>query len=182
MVADMDRVEPLIAGWKWPILAVFAALAMLAAAHAFERFAHLPPCPLCLRQREVYWALIAMVPVGVALWTWRPTRRFLVALNVLVGLVFLTGAGVAFYHMGAEYGWWLPPAGCSALMSPQEAARLALESDLLGELGQRQAVADCGAAPWSFLGLSMAGWNMLASLVLAGLSFLAARATIRQPA
>ena len=33
---------------------------MLATAHAFERFAYLAPCQLCLRQREVYWAAVAM--------------------------------------------------------------------------------------------------------------------------
>ena len=177
----MDRVLPLISGWRWPLLAVAASLAMLAAAHGFERFAFLAPCPLCLRQREVYWALIAMVLVGLALWRWRPTPRFMVALNALVGMVFVTSAGIAFYHMGAEYGWWPAPAGCVAGLDAVDAARAALENDLLESLDTRMATASCTDVPWHFLGLSMAAWNGIVSLGLAAISFVAARETARQP-
>ena len=92
----------LLKDWKWPVAAVVVSALMLAAAHAFETFGKLYPCPLCLRQREVYWALIAMTLTGLALWKVRPTRRFLVALNVLIGLVFGVGVVVAFYHSGVE--------------------------------------------------------------------------------
>lgn len=171
---------PLIAGWRWPVLAVLASLVMLGAAHAFERFAYLAPCPLCLRQREVYWALIAMVLVGLALWCWRPTRRFLTALNALIGMVFVTGAGLAFYHMGVEYGWFPAPSGCTAALEASQAANVALEGDLLASLDERMATVGCTEAAWHFLGLSMAAWNGIISAGLALLSFLAARTTARQ--
>jgi len=147
---------------------------MLGAAHWFERVELLYPCPLCLRQREVYWAIIAMTVVGLALGRIRPTPRFMTSLNVLIGLVFLTGAGVAGYHMGVEYGLLPPPAGCGA-MSAADAARAALETD--ANPNQRLATASCTDVPWSFAGLSMAGWNMLVSLALAAASFVSAQRT-----
>ncbi|MEL6664087.1 MAG: disulfide bond formation protein B [Pseudomonadota bacterium] len=168
-----DLIKPLT-GWRWPALAVLVSLAMLGAAHWFEQVEKLAPCPLCLRQREVYWALIAMVAVGLALWKLRPTPRFIEGLNVLVGLVFVTGAGVAVYHMGVEFGWL--PSGCVTL-PPEDAAAAALDPDL--GLGEAQATESCSAVPWSFLGLSMAAWNFVISLGLAAISFAVARETVR---
>jgi len=168
-----DLLRPLI-GWRWPALAVVISAAMLGAAHFFEQVEKLDPCPLCLRQREVYWAMIAMALVGLGLWKLRPTPRFIEALNILVGLVFVTGAGVAFYHMGVEQGWF--PSGCVA-QPPEDAARDALDPDL--GLDAPQATASCAAVPWAFLGLSMAVWNMLVSLALAVISFAVARETDR---
>lgn len=163
-----------IGGWRWPLLAMLGAGAMLGAAHGFERFAYLDPCPLCLRQREIYWAILAMAGVGLLLWRIRDTRRFLEGLNILIGLVFLCGAGIAFYHMGVEYGWFPPPPGC-ATQSAQDAAASAMSGNL--RLDERIATASCTKVPWSFLGLSMAAWNMGLSLVFAAASLVAARQT-----
>lgn len=169
-----DVFKPMI-GWRWPAAALGVSAVMLGAAHYFEEVENLYPCPLCLRQREVYWALIAMAGVGLALWAWRPTPRFIEGLNILVGLVFVTGAGVALYHMGVEVGWF--PSGCATL-PPQAAADAALDPDL--GLEAAQATSSCSEIPWSFLGLSMAGWNALISSALAFVSFSVARETDRE--
>jgi disulfide bond formation protein DsbB len=150
----------------WPFLALLIAAAMLAAAHAFETFGGLPPCPLCLRQREVYWALIAMIVTGLVLLRLKPTRRFRSALNVLIGLVFVTGAVVASYHAGVEWKIFPPPTGCSVGpgFNPLEQV----------DLSAPMQIASCTDAPFYILGLSMAGWNVVASVVFAVLSFIAA--------
>ncbi len=166
----MQMILRLIAGWRWPLLAILVSAGMLAAAHGFERFAHLYPCPLCLKQREVYWAVIAMALTGLILWRLKPTQRFLAAFNALIGLAFVTGALVAAYHMGVEYGWFPAPGGCSA-GADTAAIMGALDID------RPVATASCSDAPWHFLGLSMAAWNAVVSLGLAATSFIAARAT-----
>ena len=143
-------------------MALLISAAMLATAHAFERFAYLLPCQLCLRQREVYWAAIAMAATGLVLWNIRQNRRFLVAFNVMLALVFLTGAVVAVFHAGVEWDFWPAPTGCGA-----EAVDV-INIDL-GGIDERTATASCEDAPWTMLGLSMAGWNALFSLVLVAL-------------
>jgi len=159
--------------WRWPALALAASFAMLGGAHAFEQFGKMLPCELCLRQREVYWAAAAMAVTGLVLWRVRPGKRFLVALNVLIGMVFVTGAIVAFYHAGVELKFWEGPAGCSGAPTKEDI----LNTDLGAALGKRIATGNCGEVPWSMLGISMAGWNALISAGLAGISFFAARLT-----
>jgi disulfide bond formation protein DsbB len=53
MIAQFD---PFLKTWRWPALALAAAAFMLGAAHVFENVFNFAPCPLCLRQREIYWA------------------------------------------------------------------------------------------------------------------------------
>ena len=163
-----------LSGPSWPILAILASLAMLAGAHAFEEIGKMAPCPLCLRQRDVYWAAIAMALVGLVWWQRRPANRYLVALNVMLGLVFFTGAIVATYHAGVEWKFWEGPAGCSG------GGDIDIDAiDLLESLKGRIATVSCSEAPWRMFGVSMAGYNAAASVVFAVMSFLAARKTYR---
>ncbi len=148
---------------------------MLAAAHAFESFGGLAPCHLCLKQREAYWAAIAVAAIGMVLaftpWEGRGGR----VVSALLALVFLYGAGYAIYHAGAEWKFWPGPQECSGAATHVSAADLASVLK-----GSRSAAAPaCDKAAWIFLGLSMAGWNAIISLGLAALS---AMATWRKPA
>ena len=163
-----ERIDPFLNTWRWPAIALVAALGMLGAAHAFETFALLLPCPLCLRQREVYWAVVAMTVTALALWQIRQNPRFILASNIMLGLVFLTGAVVAAYHAGVEYRFWPAPSGCTANMVDMDAIDLS-------NLNARQGAPSCMDDPWKGrYGLSMAGWNAVVSLMLATLSFRAA--------
>lgn len=180
MAGSLNTVaHSLLHSWRWPLMASLLSLLILGAAHAFERFALLAPCPLCLRQREVYWALIAMALTGLVLFRLRPNRRFVIALDVMMGLVFVTGAVVAGYHTGVEQGWWPPPEGCATGDAAARGAAAAPDGDLLGSLDQRMAASSCTDSLWHFAGLSMAAWNVVLSAGLAALSFAAAFATAR---
>jgi disulfide bond formation protein DsbB len=151
------------------MLAFAASAAMLGAAHAFETFGGYEPCALCLRQREIYWAAIGVSIVAIILpMIW---KRPLVARlgGLILGLVFLTGAVVAIYHAGAEWKFWPGPATCSAggLGNLNSA-------DILDALTQKRHAPSCEDAAWRMAGISMAGYNAVISLVLAGASFFAA--------
>ncbi|MFN3609192.1 MAG: disulfide bond formation protein B [Hyphomonas sp.] len=167
----MQLLTTALTGWRWPALALCASAVMLAAAHAFESIGGLAPCPLCLRQREVYWALIAMTLTGLTWWRFVPKRRFLVALNVLIGLVFVVGVIVAAYHAGVEWDIFPPPSGCS--VGPP------VDPFAIGNLDQVFELPACNDAPFYIFGLSMAGWNGVISAVLAAISFAAAAITFR---
>lgn len=164
----LARIDPFLQTWRWPLIALGVSLAMLGAAHAFEAFAYLLPCPLCLRQREVYWAVVAMTVTALLLWQIRQNPRFVLAFNIMLGLVFLTGAVVAAYHAGVEYKYWPAPSGCTANLVDMNAIDLS-------NLNERQGAPSCTDDPWKGrYGLSMAGWNAVISLGLAALSFRAA--------
>lgn len=155
---------------RWPLVALLASAAMLGIAHAFEIFGHLPPCNLCLKQREVYWvAGAAAIATLIAVRT--PLRpRIWGRANFLLGLIFLFGAGIAFYHAGVEWHWWPGPESCTG--TGASATSAGMEALLRGAKINPPA---CDKVLWSFLGLSMAGWNMLISAKLSFMSFWAAQ-------
>ncbi|HYE45895.1 MAG TPA: disulfide bond formation protein B [Caulobacter sp.] len=158
----------------WPETALLSSALMLAAAHGFERIANLLPCTLCLKQREVYWAAIAIALVAIVIKRTRHARRVSPWLDGLLGLVFLFGVGLAFYHAGVEWKWWPGPETCAgggAGVSMSEMERLVN--------GGKTASPACDKALWHFLGLSMAGWNVIVSLKLAGWSFVSAYNRLR---
>jgi disulfide bond formation protein DsbB len=132
---------------------------LLVAAFAFQHIGGLAPCPLCILQR---WPHAVAVALGLALMAW-PRRE----IALLGSLTMLVGAGVAAYHVGIELHWWTGPTTCVAPnvsdVRPEELLARILEAP----------VVRCDEIAWSFLGLSMAAWNGLAS---AALAFLWARA------
>jgi len=150
--------------WVWTALA--AALFLLGVAHAVETFGHMPPCELCLKQRDVYWAAVtagAAILVAARLVPSWPVARLGCA---LLALIFLTELGVAAYHAGVEWKIWPGPAACTG--GPHVHVTLA---DLQAfARGQRFEVVRCDAPAFRFLGLSMAGWNALFALKLTVLS------------
>src|SRR5579863_1893540 len=159
---------------RWPIFAFLASAAMLAIAHAFQTFGHLPPCHLCLKQREAYWAALAVAATVMALGhlTARlPWRR--IGGIVLAG-VFAYGAYLAAFHAGAEWKWWPAPEGCSSAGPVSASALKALLN------GAAAATPPCDKAAWVFLGLSMAGWNFIASALLTAASLASAVLKLEQ--
>jgi disulfide bond formation protein DsbB len=149
---------------SWLVLALATSAAMLAIAHAFEIFGHLPPCTLCLYQRDVYWTALPIAAVGVVIER-TPLGRLAAPAGVLLTATFLVGAGIAIWHAGAEWKFWPGPKACSSAAGSASAAGLAALMN-----GAKIAIPHCDQAPWRFLGLSMAGWNALISLKLAGWS------------
>ncbi|MBI1340078.1 disulfide bond formation protein B [bacterium] len=154
---------------RWPLAALLASLAMLGAAHGFERFAHLAPCPLCYTQRQVYWGAAAIAVIGALLQRRGASSRMMFAVDSLLGVVFLAGAGVAAYHSGVELGIFPAPDTCAV-----GAADQTLSGDLWSQLNAPLAVPACAEPKWWFLGLTMASWNAIISLSLAALSLVCA--------
>jgi disulfide bond formation protein DsbB len=133
------------------LLLALASAAVLLAALALQYLGGLPPCPLCIWQR---WPYVALIALGLIGWRWRPRAMLGVAALVLLG-----GAGIAAYHVGVEQGWWALPAGCVAGGTAQSVEEL---KRMLAE-----APPACDQVGFTFLGLTLAGWNLLASLSLA---------------
>jgi disulfide bond formation protein DsbB len=154
---------------------LFAALILAAGCAAtvgtaliFEHQFGYIPCALCLEQRTPYYLAVPVALVAAILATRRPDRGLPVhALLGLVGLAMLYGHGLAIYHAGVEWHFWAGPAGCAA------AGNADLGGDLLATIDAVHPPA-CDQAAGRFLGLSFAGWNVLASLLFAAIALRAA--------
>ena len=151
------------------VLAVVMA-GVVGTALGFEHIGGFIPCKLCLAQREPYYAgvpvaLLAALGAGLG---WRSclTRGLL----AVVALLMTYGVILSVYHSGVEWHWWPGPADCGA------AATSGITTDAGGLLGALDAVTppSCDEAAGRFLGLSFAGWNVLASLALAAVAWRAA--------
>jgi disulfide bond formation protein DsbB len=142
--------------------ALLGSLLLLLGAFAFQYLGGLAPCPLCIWQR---WPHAIAIALGLIVLVW-PSR----GLAALAGLAVLAGAGIGLYHAGIELDWWPGPTTCTA--PPPEAAA---PGELLDQILATPAVL-CDEIAWSWLGISMAGWNALLSLGLAFLWFRASAA------
>lgn len=151
---------------------LLASAAVLAAALLSQYAGGLEPCALCVYQRAPYAAAIALAAAGLAL---ADRRRAVGGLHGLAAAVFLAGAGIAAYHAGVEWRWWAGTEACGG--APGAGARSVAE--LRAQIMAAPAVR-CDEAAWSLFGVSMAGYNFLASLALAGFSAAAAGANLRR--
>jgi disulfide bond formation protein DsbB len=146
------------------VIVIASALALATAFTAQYAFG-LAPCVLCLYQRIPYAVAIflglACLPAGMA--------RLRPLLLGLAALVFVVNAGIAVFHAGVEWQFWSGTAGCTGAGPLPTTTQ-----DLF-----KPAPARCDEAAWTMFGLSMAGYNVLASAVLAIFAFLAARRTAR---
>lgn len=154
-------------------LVLFAAVVVIGTALAFEHLGGYSPCPLCLQQRYAYYAgipalFLALVLVAAE----RPRLAALVF--AAVALAFLANAGLATYHAGVEWKLWEGPDTCAAgALQP-----LSKGGGLLGDLAKTRVIR-CDEAPWHFAGLSFAGWNVVACLLLAAGAASAAAKSLR---
>ena len=140
------------------------AAATVGGALVFEHVFGYVPCKLCLTQRNPYYIAI---PLGVVAALLPP--RWTKAGLWLLALTFLVSAGLGAYHAGVEWGVFAGPSDCGG-GAGQGAGNV---GDFLNQL-QNTRVVSCTEAAWRFLGLSLAGWNVLISLTLAAFAARAA--------
>src|SRR5690348_12322270 len=137
---------------------VFVASALvLGAALVSQYWGGLAPCELCLKERWPWDAALAIA----ALWFLLSGRVPGGWPAVVLALIFVAGAALAFYHVGVEQHWFAGPSACSG--APIAGGSIA---DLKAQLLARPPVR-CDEVAWSLFGISLAGWNLLASIVLA---------------
>jgi len=158
---DRLRSEPAAAA----ALAVFAlSAATLAGAWFFQLVLKLPPCPLCLEQRIPYHVVIPLsLLLAIAALVRAPQKLIAVGFVVII-VATLCGAALAVYHAGVEWHFWPGPADCTGPLNDLKSG-----GSLLNQL-QTVHVVRCDEAAWRFLGISLAGYNVLISLVLAAVA------------
>ncbi|PIL12407.1 hypothetical protein P775_28295 [Puniceibacterium antarcticum] len=142
-------------------IAAAGSAALLIGALGFQYIGGMPPCHLCYLQR--YPHMVAVVIGVVALFL---SSRLL---PIFGALAALTSANIGVYHTGVERGWWEGPTTCTS------GAIDGLSADALLQQIMAAPMVRCDDVAWQMLGLSMASWNAIASLVLALIWITAAR-------
>lgn len=146
-------------------LLLAATLGALAFALIMQYGFDVQPCVLCLWQR-VPFIIVALLAVVALLRQSHPEQiRLLLAACAVVCAV---GVGLALFHTGVELHWWLGTSGCK--VQPLSGASV---DDLRTQL-MHTVVASCDQISWTFLGFSMANWNVPFSAALAVFSGIAA--------
>src|SRR5882672_8542554 len=140
------------------------AAATLAGAWFFQLVLDIRPCPLCLEQRYAYYLAI---PLGAltafAAFRDAPRAVLYAGLAILAACV-LGNAWLGGYHAGVEWGFWKGPTDCTGPVG-----NLGSAGSLLQRLDTVKVIR-CDEVQWRFLGLSLAGYNALISLLMAAIA------------
>ena len=116
------------------------------------------PCEMCWWQRYPHFvalalAMFAFVAPPARLWT------------ALAAIAILVSGAIGGYHAGIEYGWWEGVTSCTRIV-PSDPGANPLEAIM------NTPMISCTDAQWRLLGISLAGFNFLIS-VIGGLAVLA---------
>jgi disulfide bond formation protein DsbB len=157
------RREPAVAA----ALAIFVgSAATIFGAWYFQYVLKLRPCPLCLEERLPYHIVIPLSVLLAIAAIVRAPRALIVVGFLAITAAMLVSAALGAYHAGVEWHWWPGPTDCSGPVTDFTA-----NGPLLNQL-QSIHVVRCDEAAWRFLGLSLAGYNVLISLALAAIAAL----------
>lgn len=151
--------------------ALLIAAASILTALGFQHLGGLQPCELCLEQRYAYYVGVPLIFLGLVALT-AGLRRAAAALFVVVALAFLANAALGVYHAGVEWHFWPGPAACSG------SQQLTTNAGNLLDALKTTNVVRCDQAAWRMFGLSFAGWNVIASLLIVFLGLRAANESL----
>jgi len=167
-VSKLSRDPPFAAA---AIVAVVGALT-ICGFFFFQYALGYPPCPLCLDQRNAFYV---SVPLAAPLWIGAhhgASSKVMIAGFVVIAAIMLWNTGLSAYHAGVEWKFWPGPTDCSGPINSLGSA-----SNMLKQL-QDIRVVRCDEAAWRFLGMSLAGYDVLVSLFLAAIAAWGFKASI----
>jgi disulfide bond formation protein DsbB len=139
---------------KARLLALLVPAALLAAALGSEHIGGLYPCEMCHWQRWGHYAALGFALLSFALARQADRGRPFVW---LAALAILASGVTGVYHAGVEAGIFEGLTQCAATGGSGSSA------DILADIMATPLVR-CDQVQWSFLGISMAGWNAIISI------------------
>lgn len=129
------------------LLALAVPAGLLGGAYVSQYVFGMYPCEMCWWQRYPHFAALVLALIG---WT-QPRQP---AWIWLAGLAILASGLIGAFHAGVEYGWWEGITGCATVAQAG--------GDPLAAILDAPIVR-CDVAPWTLLGISLAGFNFLIS-------------------
>lgn len=139
---------------KARLLALLVPAALLAGALGSQYIGGLHPCEMCHWQRWPHYAAVALALASFAMRTTPDRGRSMVW---LAALAILASGAVGFYHAGVELGVFEGLTQCASTGGGGSSA------DVLADIMAAPLIR-CDQVQFTFLGVSMAGWNAILSV------------------
>ena len=151
-------------------IALLLPVALLAGALGSQYLGGLHPCEMCYWQRWPHGLAALLAAIAFTAPAQSQTSR---RLTLLAALAIAISGAIGVYHAGVELKIFEGFTTCTST------ARAATPDELLKQL-MKVPLVRCDQVQWSFLGISMAGWNAILSLTgaaaIAWLTLTASRA------
>ena len=138
------------------IVLIFSILALITA-YLIQYILGHEPCNLCLVERIPYLAAIILISLIFIL------NKFEKIISLMVGLFFIFGAVVSFYHFGIEQGFFSESLVCDLGNSNKATSA----QDLLKQLEKK--TISCKDVTFKILGLSLATFNTIISIIISAI-------------
>src|SRR4051812_24962969 len=133
-----------------------------------------PPCPLCLEQRKAFYVCVPLAALLLLGSGYGASRKVLLLGFAVIALAMLWNAGLSAYHAGIEWKFWPGPTDCSGPIDKLGAG------SLLNRL-QNIHIVRCDQAAWRLFGISLAGYDVIVSLILAAAAAFGFRRALARP-
>lgn len=131
-------------------LAIIVPAVLLGGAYISQYGFGLYPCEMCWWQRYPHFVALAL---GIFS-TFAPPKTWWVA---LAALAIMVSGFIGAFHAGVEYGWWEGLTSCATTISADGGDPF--------EAIMNAPLVRCDVAPWTLLGISLAGFNALLSVI-----------------
>ena len=136
---------------RW--LALLVPLGLMAGALGSQFLGGLFPCEMCHWQRWPHYAAVVLAALAFVPGT---PRKLLVA---LAGFAIAVSGVIGVLHAGVEYGWWEGFTACTSTVTGGGGST----ADLMKRIMAAPLIR-CDRPQWTFLHISLAGFNALFSL------------------
>ena len=140
------------------IILIFSIFVLIAAYFIQYILGH-EPCNLCLIERIPYLASIILISLLFFL------NKLEKIISLIVALFFIFGAIISFYHFGIEQGFFSESLVCDLGNSNKATST----QDLLKQLEKK--TISCKDVTFRVLGLSLATFNTIISIILGAIMF-----------
>ena len=119
----------------------------------YQYFENYPPCELCIYQRVPYILILFCVFFSIIF------KKFKKIISISLPMLFLSSLMISSFHFGVEQGFWEYGSKCSNQSEKFN------DIDELRNFLYEVPITKCNEILWDFLGISMAGYNMIFSFI-----------------
>ena len=120
------------------------------------------PCKLCIYQRWPWYLIIFLSLISIFY-----NKKVYPYNKFIIFMIFVGSAAYAGWHAGIEWAFWEGPTTCETGTNKIES-----HDNLLENIQSIQSFVSCSEAGFRFLGISLAGYNFISSLIMAIYTFL----------